>query len=184
MAKIDKKTKYLVLDTETTGVTPEDEALSIAIVDQDGQVILDTYIRPERHTEWPKAMETNGITPEFIFQGTFPTMADLTPVLEVLLQGQRVVMYGADFDTRFLPISSLEGSEVICCMNRFSEYMGVPDPKRPGEWKRHKLILAAEHVRYEWIGTPHGALADALATLAVWRFLELNDTADPETVVI
>lgn len=31
---------------------------------------------------------------------------------------------------------------------------------------------AADHIGYEWTGRAHGSLADALATLAVQRWLE------------
>lgn len=35
-----------------------------------------------------------------------------------------------------------------------------------------KLVDAADHIGYEWTGRAHGSLADALATLAVQRWLE------------
>ena len=34
------------------------------------------------------------------------------------------------------------------------------------------LLDAADHIGYEWTGRAHGSLADALATLAVQRWLE------------
>lgn len=39
------------------------------------------------------------------------------------------------------------------------------------DW-RYKLVDAADHIGYEWTGRAHGSLADALATLAVQRWLE------------
>ena len=33
-------------------------------------------------------------------------------------------------------------------------------------------MTAADHIGYEWTGRAHGSLADALATLAVQRWLE------------
>lgn len=35
-----------------------------------------------------------------------------------------------------------------------------------------ELVDAADHIGYEWTGRAHGSLADALATLAVQRWLE------------
>lgn len=40
------------------------------------------------------------------------------------------------------------------------------------ETRRYKLVDAADHIGYEWTGRAHGSLADALATLAVQRWLE------------
>ena len=47
-------------------------------------------------------------------------------------------------------------------MNLFTWFMG----------RRYKLVDAADHIGYEWTGRAHGSLADALATLAVQRWLE------------
>lgn len=41
-----------------------------------------------------------------------------------------------------------------------------------GMGRRYKLVDAADHIGYEWTGRAHGSLADALATLAVQRWLE------------
>lgn len=38
--------------------------------------------------------------------------------------------------------------------------------------RRYKVVDAADHIGYEWTGRAHGSLADALATLAVQRWLE------------
>jgi DNA polymerase III subunit epsilon len=57
-----------------------------------------------------------------------------------------------------------------CCMVAFATYLGVHDKR--GRLKWHKLEAAANHVGYEWQGRKHSALADALATRAVWHYLK------------
>ena len=48
--------KYIVLDTETTGLNAaEDELLQVSIIDNEGAVLFDSYIRPTQHTEWAEA---------------------------------------------------------------------------------------------------------------------------------
>ncbi|MDY0136377.1 MAG: hypothetical protein RBS36_04320 [Thiomicrospira sp.] len=46
------------LDTETTGLSIKDgaELLEIAIVEENGTVLLDTFVKPKHATEWPEAM--------------------------------------------------------------------------------------------------------------------------------
>lgn len=44
--------------------------------------------------------------------------------------------------------------------------------------RRYKLVDAADHIGYEWTGRAHGSLADALATLAVQRWLEQRLVAE------
>lgn len=59
-----KKSRIIFLDTETTGVdTIEDEILQLAIVDADGNVLLNEYYKPQRHESWPKAERVNHISP-------------------------------------------------------------------------------------------------------------------------
>lgn len=52
---------------------------------------------------------------------------------------------------------------------------GITDTMKEFTWfmgRRYKLVDAADHIGYEWTGRAHGSLADALATLAVQRWLE------------
>ena len=52
----------LVFDTETTGLIPrDDEIIQFSAIDGDGNVLLNEYIRPSRHTSFPEASEVNGI---------------------------------------------------------------------------------------------------------------------------
>lgn len=55
-----------------------------------------------------------------------------------------------------------EDARITDTMNLFTWFMG----------RRYKLVDAADHIGYEWTGRAHGSLADALATLAVQRWLE------------
>lgn len=55
-----------------------------------------------------------------------------------------------------------EDARITDTMKEFTWFMG----------RRYKLVDAADHIGYEWTGRAHGSLADALATLAVQRWLE------------
>lgn len=58
--------------------------------------------------------------------------------------------------------NSKEDARITDTMKEFTWFMG----------RRCKLVDAADHIGYEWTGRAHGSLADALATLAVQRWLE------------
>ena len=58
--------------------------------------------------------------------------------------------------------SPREDARITDTMKEFTWFMG----------RRYKLVDAADHIGYEWTGRAHGSLADALATLAVQRWLE------------
>lgn len=76
-----------------------------------------------------------------------------------------VIGYNVGFDLGFLSavgVRPREDARITDTMNLFTWFMG----------RRYKLVDAADHIGYEWTGRAHGSLADALATLAVQRWLE------------
>lgn len=77
--------KYIVLDTETTGLNAaEDELLQVSIIDEEGNVLFDSYIRPTQHTEWAEAEHINHITPEMVADA--PIIAEVMPEITDILK--------------------------------------------------------------------------------------------------
>lgn len=92
-------TDSLFLDTETTGLEYFDEIVQIAVLDADGQVLLDEYVRPHRPIH-PAAFAVNRITDAMLEDA--PTFDRVWPRLKELLDGRNVVCYNADFDARMI----------------------------------------------------------------------------------
>lgn len=158
-----------ILDTETTGFDPErDEILEIAILDENGDVLLDSLVRPERHTSWPEAQRVHNISPEDVEQA--PTLKDLRQQIHNSVADRVVVIYNAGFDAEFLK-GYLDGaSEIVCCMEAYSDHResAYGEPRR---W--HKLVQAAYEADHDWgQDAAHRAIHDASATLSVWHWLK------------
>lgn len=158
----------ICFDTETTGLHPNgsdpDEILTISIIGRDGSVLLDERFRPTVKTEWPHASAVNGIYPEDV--ADLPTIETAIPRLREIFAGaDEIIGYNVGFDLGFLSavgVRPREDARITDTMNEFTWFMG----------RRYKLVDAADHIGYEWTGRAHGSLADALATLAVQRWLE------------
>ena len=154
--------------TETTGLHPNgsdpDEILTISIIGKDGSVLLDERFRPTVKTEWPHASAVNGIYPEDV--ADLPTIETAIPRLREIFAGaDEVIGYNVGFDLGYLSavgVRPREDARITDTMKEFTWFMG----------RRYKLVDAADHIGYEWTGRAHGSLADALATLAVQRWLE------------
>lgn len=154
--------------TETTGLHPNgsdpDEILTISIIGRDGSVLLDERFRPTVKTEWPHASAVNGIYPKDV--ADLPTIETAIPRLREIFAGaDEVIGYNVGFDLGFLSavgVRPREDARITDTMKEFTWFMG----------RRYKLVDAADHLGYEWTGRAHGSLADALATLAVQRWLE------------
>lgn len=154
--------------TETTGLHPNgsdpDEILTISIIGRDGSVLLDERFRPTVKTEWPHASAVNGIYPEDV--ADLPTIETaISRLREIFAGADEIISYNVGFDLGFLSavgVRPREDAIITDTMNLFTWFMG----------RRYKLVDAADHIGYEWTGRAHGSLADALATLAVQRWLE------------
>ena len=153
-----------LVDSASEAENLEEELLTISIIGRDGSVLLDERFRPTVKTEWPHASAINGIYPEDV--ADLPTIETAIPRLREIFAGaEEVIGYNVGFDLGFLSavgVRPREDARITDTMNLFTWFMG----------RRYKLVDAADHIGYEWTGRAHGSLADALATLAVQRWLE------------
>ena len=147
------------IDTETTGLNQDgtDEVLEIAIVDMEGNALLNTFVRPVRNTAWPIAQAIHGISPSDV--STAPSWGELLPEIAAHCSDKTVVFYNSDFDTGFFPVGFFPN--VMCAMRRYSD----ANPAGSG-WG--KLIDVASSSGYVPTGAAHRALEDALACRHVW----------------
>lgn len=167
---IQKSKSYLsqnpiFLDTETTGFKNWDEIVEIAIVDQDGNTLLDSLVKPGRKIP-PDAMAIHGITEDMVADA--PTWTELWPQVQAALEGRVVGIYNADFDLRLLEQTASNAgmvweppyAEAFCVMNLYSEYKGDWNNKyRNYRW--HKLEAAGRQLGIP-LPNAHRALADTL----------------------
>jgi DNA polymerase-3 subunit epsilon len=165
------ETDFVVLDTETTGLGYDDEAVSIGLVSKAREVLLDTLLCHEKPCD-PKALATHGVSWEATREA--PHFRDVFPRL-VELSGKKILVgYNVSFDARIieqmirrydlgLPIFRADHTADV--MQKFAEFYGQwNDYHESYTWK--KLTYAAA---YFGIATSraHGAAADALMTLRV-----------------
>ena len=171
---------YIVIDTETTGLNAaEDELLQVSIIDNEGSVLFDSYIRPTQHTEWAEAERVNHITPEMVADA--PTIAEVMPEInDILKRYDKIVGYNVRFDADFLKNNGAEfadNTNFVDSMKIFSLYFSADN-------KRCKLTEAADYFCYDWSEhkEAHNSLGDCFATLYVYKKLT-TDTMTIERVI-
>ena len=171
-----KNEKFAVIDFETTGLNynpkrqPMDEIISVAIIDQDGNELFNTYCDTVNIKTWYDAQRIHGIAPKDV-RG-YPTFAEIMPrVIEILTSYDYVISYNIPFEKNFLEgyarvytptdfsISNIRWGRDP--MEMFMDYMGSN--------KFLKLSTAAEHFGYHY--QAHNALEDAKAALYVYNAL-------------
>ena len=169
--------RFAVIDFETTGLNydfrrpPMDEIISVAIIDQDENVLLDTYCDTVKIKSWYEAQRIHGISPRDV-KG-YPTFVDIMPkVIEILSSYDYVIAYNTPFEKSFLEnyahlytptdfsIHKINWGEDP--MEMFMNYMGSQ--------RFLKLETAAEHFGYSY--NAHDSLEDTKATLHVYKNLK------------
>jgi len=151
---------FLILDTESTGLDDIAEIVQIAVIDHEGNVLLDTLIKPSTAiNESGRAYEVNGIGNKMVADA--PTFDEVLPKLLAIIANKVVAIYNAPFDTRIIAQSQKsltekpyhDGVTFIDIMMPYAEYVG--------DWNDY-------YGNFRWQRLPgggHTALSDCLATL-------------------
>lgn len=163
--------RFLVLDTETTGLSASDEIVQIAILDQDGRALLNQLVKPTIAIP-AAASRIHGITDRQVADA--PAFKAIYIRLSTALAGQDVIAYNMEFDWRLLQQTAarygLPDARIgkrHCAMIQYARFKGLR-AKNGRHYRSHKLVaaLAQEGLRPE---QAHDALDDARMTLALVR---------------
>lgn len=173
---------YAVFDCETTGLGPEAEIVSFALLrlDGDGNELerLVARVRPHLPIE-PDAQATHGIGDAEL--AGCPPFAAFAAEISRLLDGAVFTAHNADFDLRFLQ-AELERSGVVyrptqvACTLRTVQLL---EPEAAG----HRLAEVCARRQIVLEGA-HDAGEDAEATAELLRDLLHGDGVAPETAVL
>jgi DNA polymerase III epsilon subunit-like protein/transposase-like protein len=162
-----EKKATVFLDIETTGDDENDKIIEIAIVDDNGQALVDTLVNPEMPIS-RGARAIHGITQEMV--NNSPTFSEIENQIINAIEGKLVVTYGKDFDRSFFSERITSMIDAECCMTWYAALRGEWNPHF-GSYQWVVLESAAQEVGYIWQGKQHRTLSDALACRAVWKFL-------------
>jgi DNA polymerase-3 subunit epsilon len=164
------KHEPLYLDTETTGLGPNDEIVEVSLLDTQGEILVDSLVKPTRSI--PRdAITIHGITDEMVADA--PTWEQVWPSVEAQISGNEVAIYNADFDLRMMRQShnihkmvwNVEESKFFCIMILYAAFNGEWDFKR-GSFRWQSLERARAQLSLPLANT-HRAKDDALLARSV-----------------
>lgn len=127
--------------------------------------MLNSYVRPEKHTEWKNAEMIHGISPEKVKAS--PAISELkNQIQEIVDNAELIVGYNFDtFDVPFLEESAginFKDKETYDVMLAFAPIYGDYN-ERYGNYKWKSLSICADYYGYEF--NAHDSLEDVKATL-------------------
>lgn len=172
----------IVLDTETTGLSPNDgaEILQLSIINQDGAVLFDEYFKPVFAKSWGDAMAINHISPDDVADK--PTIYERLHVILPILQGAKLVVgYNTPFDLFMLDkVGAVvpKDTPVVDVMRSFAPIYGAYN-EQYGSYTWQKLTTCAAYYGYDWgRDKAHDSLADCRATLFCYLKMQELSFAD------
>lgn len=171
--------RFVVLDTETTGLYGE--CIDISIVTPDGKVLFNKLLRPKCAIE-EGAMRVHGITNEMV--ATARSFAEEWPEISSILESKVIIAYNEGFDKERLWHTAREHGITPphkwcwqCLMLRYARFWNEPNRYGYSSPAWQKLEHACRQQGLDFAQS-HRALGDAQATAALIRRLaELGDAA-------
>jgi DNA polymerase III alpha subunit (gram-positive type) len=168
-SKISENPVYL--DTETTGLEATDEIIEIAIIDTNGFVIYESFIRPTKII--PAAVtDIHHITNEMVQNS--PTWEDQWLKIREILVNHAIGMYNAEFDLRMIQqtlaahkIPLQDKLNAFDVMKIYSDFEGNWDSARR-RMKRYRLEDAGRNMGIP-LPNSHRAVDDTKLTRALFH---------------
>jgi len=167
--------RIIVLDTETTGLSPEngDRVIELGCVELIGRKLtgnnLHLYFNPERDSH-EDALRIHGLTTEFLSDK--PKFAQKAQDILAYLQGAQLVIHNAPFDLGFLDkeLSLLGLKSLKTYVSGVIDSLALAKDLFPG--KRNSLDALCDRLGVDNSGrTLHGALLDAELLADVYIYM-------------
>lgn len=161
------------LDTETTGLEKTDEIVEISIVDELGQVLYQSLIKPSQPIP-PAASRINHITDVMVQK--VPAWPVAWMQIRPLLLNRLIVAYNSEFDQRMMQQTHLryrmpwrDPLNFIDLLRIYAQFRGEWDPNRRS-WKYHSLENAGKQCGIS-LPNAHRATADTVLTRELLLFI-------------
>ena len=161
------------LDTETTGLGKDDEIIEISIIDDDGQTLLETLVKPSQPIP-AESTRVHGITDLDV--QTARSWPAIWPLVRSAMFGRLVVLYNEDFDMRMMQQSHAryrlpwkDKFNTFDLLKLYAEYRGEWDPRRRS-YRYQSLANAGAQCKIA-LPNAHRTTADTLLTRALLHYV-------------
>ena len=162
----------ICLDTEFTGLSKDNEILQLAILDGNGNTVINELYRPEKAKSWPFSQKVHNISPQMV-KDKPSFVSERSRLQRYFDDADLIVGFAIENDTRELSRSGIEGLSGDRCFDVRDLYWAVPGKEQGiGVYNVPSLIKCSEECGFDWSDeSAHSADADSLATLHLFWVL-------------
>lgn len=168
-----QRERVLFFDLELTGVYDHDEIISVSITNANGEVLMDTLVKPLRKKKWNRTEKIHGISPAMVQDA--PTLDDIIPTLkEMFANADNLIAFGVSTDyshIKYIYETEREQEDLRkktrCCALEFVRFQNEHFP----DDCHASLVDAMRTLGIGWDGIPHSSIADTIACMKVWEAL-------------
>lgn len=163
----------IVIDIETTGYEYRDDVLQVSVIDGDGRILLNSYVKPYYQSYWQPEVGISYIFPEKVADA--PELHELIPQMKGILDScDTVIGYNTGFVISFLNFLDYSGKKEENVMEDFAPIYGEWLPS----FEAHKwqtLGTCADYYGFDWNSMEDyvsGSLRDCYAILHCYRCMK------------
>ncbi len=157
---------FRVLDFETTDIGAGAEIVQVAVINQDGETVLDTLVKPQGRIS-SGAQGVHGISAEDVKDA--PPFPEVYVQMTAALAGEIVVAYNVKFEQNILKgvckrhsLPAIKPREWTCAMQTYAKFWGAPGRRGTFRWQKLTEACYQQKITVE---NAHNALGDVLMTL-------------------
>ncbi|MDI9261102.1 putative quorum-sensing-regulated virulence factor [Alicyclobacillus sendaiensis] len=174
-----QEARFVVVDTETTGLPPEGRVVELALVEvgleREPQIVYSALVDPGCPIP-PEASAVHHIVDRDV--AGKPRLSQIWPKVLGYIDDAVLVAHNAEFDRGMLP----ETGRPWICSKRLAQHLWPNAPKHSNQVLRYWLGIDVE------VGLPHRALGDAIVTAHVFQrelraYLEAGYPDDVEALI-
>ena len=112
------ETIFYILNIKTTGFNVDDEILAVTLVNQEGDIVLDELIKPDRKKKWSYGDENiwHNISPNDVEDNGILYHELIEKLQQIIPNTNLVVSYNSKFHTSYFPKTLFTDNHVdLCC---------------------------------------------------------------------
>lgn len=86
----------IAINFEATGYEYKNELLQLSVINFRGDILFNSYFKPQKHKEWTETEKENGITPEMVANA--PQISDMAKQITEIFNNAELILYSKQYN--------------------------------------------------------------------------------------